>query len=405
MFDFAQRHVLDSASGRPIADDISAAVGNNGRLAAVTDCSRFAVQAVPRMDAMGPGVASEIRFSGDVLGSLDEHAIREDWAVSKERRLGRGLEALLGRSWDEPAAEPASQFETVPEMPQDGRLTRDESGQSWLNCDAIERNPYQPRQTFDEAEIADLADSIRAHGILQPLIVRLVGDRYELIAGERRLRAALAADWRQVPVQVRNVDDREMAELAIVENVQRKDLNAIEKAESFQRYIDQYQCTQDDIAARVNIDRSTVANLIRLLELPADVKRMVCEGEISQGHARSLLPLGDEQEQLQFAARIKKEGLSVRATEQAVQDHIHSLDGDQLRIVDADGNSRPVPRPRNEQVASLEQELRMALGTKVDLSQSAKGRGKITVHFQSHEEFARLRQVFAAATIPQQNVG
>jgi ParB family transcriptional regulator, chromosome partitioning protein len=328
--------------------------------------------------------------------------------VSRERRLGRGLEALLGRSWDEPAAESietATQFETATELPTDARLTRDSSGQSWLNCDAIERNPYQPRQTFDESEIADLADSIRTHGILQPLVVRLVGERFELIAGERRLRAAMAADWRQVPVQVRDVDDRQMAELAIVENVQRKDLNAIEKAESFQRYIDQYQCTQDDIAARVNIDRSTVANLIRLLELPADVKRMVCEGEISQGHARSLLPLGDEQEQLQFAARIKKEGLSVRATEQAVQDHIHSSDGDQLRIVDADGNSRPVPRPRNEQVASLEQELRMALGTKVDLSQSAKGRGKITIHFKSHDEFARLRQVLAATSISQQNAG
>jgi ParB family chromosome partitioning protein len=325
--------------------------------------------------------------------------------VSRERRLGRGLEALLGRSWDESATEPVSQFETIAELPQDERLTRDASGQSWLNCDAIERNPYQPRQTFDEAEIADLADSIRAHGILQPLVVRLVGERYELIAGERRLRAAMAADWRQVPVQVRDVDDRQMAELAIVENVQRKDLNAIEKAESFQRYINQYQCTQDDIAARVNIDRSTVANLIRLLELPAEVKRMVCEGEISQGHARSLLPLGDEQEQLQFAARIKKEGLSVRATEQAVQDHIHSIDGDQLRIVDAEGNSRPVPRPRNEQVASLEQELRMALGTKVDLNQTAKGRGKITIHFGSHEEFARLRRMLSVATIPHQNVG
>jgi ParB family chromosome partitioning protein len=317
------------------------------------------------------------------------------------------LEALLGRSWDEPAADATSQFEAVatPDAPQDLRVTRDASGQAWLNCDAIERNPYQPRQTFDEAEIADLADSIRAHGILQPLVVRLIGDRYELIAGERRLRAAMAADWRQVPVQIRDVDDREMAELAIVENVQRKDLNAIEKAESFQRYIDQFQCTQDDIAARVHIDRSTVANLIRLLELPADVKRMVCDGEISQGHARALLPLGDEQEQLQFAAQVKREGLSVRATEQAVQDHIHSLDGEQLRIVDSEGNSRPVPRPRNEQVASLEQELRMALGAKVDLSQSAKGRGKITIHFKSHDEFARLRQMLAATSIPQQNVG
>lgn len=322
-------------------------------------------------------------------------SVREDSAVSRERRLGRGLEALLGRSWEEPAAAPEPA--TLPvDAELDNRLSRDDSGQVWLDCDAITRNPYQPRQTFDEAEIADLADSIRTHGILQPLVVRHVEGQYELIAGERRLRAAQAADWRQVPVQVRDVDDRQMAELAIVENVQRKDLNALEKAESFQRYIDQYGCTQEELAGRVNVDRSTVANLIRLLELPAEVKRMVCDGEISQGHARALLPLGDEPEQVQFASRIKRESLSVRATEQTVQEHIHSADGDRLRLVDSEGNSRPVARPRSEQIAALEQELRNALGTKVDLSQTAKGRGRITIHFKNHEEFERLRQMLAA---------
>jgi ParB family chromosome partitioning protein len=310
------------------------------------------------------------------------------------------LEALLGRSWDEPQApQVAADPETMAEFGGDERVSRDENGQVWLNCEAIARNPYQPRQVFDEAEIADLADSIRAHGILQPLVVRRSGEGFELIAGERRLRAAQAADWRQVPVQIRAVDDRQMAELAIVENVQRKDLNAIEKAESFQRYINQYQCTQEELAGRVQVDRSTVANLLRLLELPADVKKMVREGDISQGHARALLPLGDEQEQIEFARKIKKESLSVRATEQGVHDRVHTLDGDQLRIVDAEGNSRPVERPRNEQLASLEQELRTALGTKVDLSQSAKGKGKLTIHFQSHEAFERIRQLLTATTI------
>ena len=330
--------------------------------------------------------------------------------MSKERRLGRGLEALLGRAWEDPEAPvaaggpvTAATESTVATLePEDTRMSRDENGQIWLNCDAIERNPYQPRQTFGETEIADLADSIRTHGILQPLVVRRVGERIELVAGERRLRAAQAADWRQVPVQIREVDDRQMAELAIVENVQRKDLNAIEKAESFQRYIDQYDCTQEDLAARVNIDRSTVANLIRLLELPVDVKRMVCDGDISQGHARALLPLGDAEEQIAFAVKIKREGLSVRATETAVQNLIHSVDGDVLRIVDANGNSRPVPKPRNEQIASLQQELASAVGTKVDLSQTAKGRGKITIHFKNHEEFERLRQLLTTATIRQQ---
>jgi ParB family chromosome partitioning protein len=323
------------------------------------------------------------------------------------------LEALLGRAWDEPEAPAAAESHAadVGMPPDDERLSRDEHGQVWLNCDAIERNPYQPRQSFDEAEIADLADSIRTHGILQPLVVRRAGDhpsggaRFELIAGERRLRAAQAADWLQVPVQIRDVDDRQLAELAIVENVQRKDLNAIEKAESFQRYIEQYHCTQEELASRIQIDRSTVANLIRLLELPPGVKQMVQEGGISQGHARALLPLGDEQEQIEFARRIKRDGLSVRATEQGVQDRIQSLDGDQLRIVDAEGNSRPVERPRNEQVASLEQELRTSLGTKVDLSQTAKGRGRITIHFKNNDEFARLRQLLTAGSVPIHQVG
>src|SRR6266576_124475 len=169
---------------------------------------------------------------------LDELAVRRGglpyrvqggFAVSKERRLGRGLEALLGRAWDDSDSSTASAAPI--NATGDARISRDENGQAWLNCDAIARNPYQPRQTFDVAEIADLADSIRTHGILQPLVVRRVGENYELIAGERRLCAAQAADWRQVPVLIREVDDRQMAELAIVENVQRKDLNAIEKAE------------------------------------------------------------------------------------------------------------------------------------------------------------------------------
>ena len=326
-------------------------------------------------------------------------------AVSRERRLGRGLEALLGRSWEEPEATPAVDGESSYEQPVDPQTSCDEHGQLWLDCVAIEANPYQPRQTFEEADIADLADSIRTHGILQPLVVRRVGEGYQLIAGERRLRAAQAADWRQVPVQIRDVDDRQMAELAIVENVQRKDLNAIEKAESFQRYIDQYHCTQEEVATRVNVDRSTVANLIRLLELPPDVKRMVQQGEISQGHARALLPLGDEQEQIRFAARIDMEGWSVRATEQAVQDRIHSEDGDGLRIVDENGTSRPVAKPRSEHLASLEQELRTALGTRVDLSQTAKGRGKITIHFKNQDEFARLRQLLNSGSILVQQTG
>ncbi|MGI9430504.1 MAG: ParB/RepB/Spo0J family partition protein [Bythopirellula sp.] len=312
--------------------------------------------------------------------------------ASKERRLGRGLEALLGRPADEQPEAEAVQLSVVGGA--DSTAITQNDGQQWLELSAITANPYQPRQHFDEAEIADLCDSIRTHGFLQPIVVRQAGDHYQIIAGERRYRAAQLANLDRVPVQLRDVDDRQMAELAIVENVQRKDLNAIEKATSFQRYLQEYGCTQDELAKRVNIDRSTVANLVRLLELPEQVKKMVVGGDISQGHARSLLPLGDEHEQCQFARQIKSDSLSVRATEQLVQDRIHEMDGEQLSIVDADGSTRAVkPQRSAKHLSKLEEQLRLSLGTKVDLKQTAKGGGRITIHFKNHEEFERLQQL------------
>lgn len=313
--------------------------------------------------------------------------------MSNQRRLGRGLEALLGRSLDPTTEQAVAPMVAAVTDSEDDRMSRDESGQLWLDVRAICVNPYQPRQSFDEVEIADLADSIRAHGVLQPLIVRQIENEFQLIAGERRLRAVQAAGWERVPVQVRDVTDRQMAELAIVENVQRKDLNAIEKATSFQRYIEEYQCTQEDLAARVHVDRSTIANLIRLLELPEPVKKMVGTGEITQGHARALLPLGDAELQIEFARRVKRDGLSVRATEEVVHDEVHSLDDELLSLVTSDGESRPVAavqRTRSEHLVSLEQQLRTALGVKVEIKQGARGKGRITIHFKSHEEFDRV---------------
>jgi len=319
--------------------------------------------------------------------------------VSKEKRLGRGLEALLGRSLEAATSSAPTSDAAAPApvaLGDQSPISRGDDGQQWLDLGAIDPNPYQPRQKFDEAEIADLCDSIRAHGFLQPIVVRPTEDRFQLIAGERRLRAAQLANWERVPVQIREVDDRQMAELAIVENVQRKDLNALEKATSFQRYLQEYQCTQEELAARVNIDRSTVANLIRLLELPEEVKQLVADGKISQGHARALLPLGDEQEQQDFAKRIHRETLSVRTTEQLVQDHIRQADVEPFSIVDAEGNARPAPAPRGQHLTQVEEQLRLALGTKVDLRQTAKGRGRITIHFKSHEEFERLKSLLTA---------
>jgi ParB family chromosome partitioning protein len=319
---------------------------------------------------------------------------RRCWNVSRERRLGRGLEALLGRSL-EPTADESQPEPAQPLGIYEGaeQISRSEDGQPWLDLTAIDPNPFQPRQDFQESEIADLCDSIREHGFLQPIVIRKVEDRFQIIAGERRFRAAQMASLERIPVLIREVDDREMAELAIVENVQRKDLNSLEKAVSFQRYLQEYGCTQEELAARVNVDRSTVANLIRLLELPEEVKQMISDGKLAQGHARALLPLGDEQEQRDFAKQVSRESLSVRATEQLVHDHIHQADVEPLSLVDAQGNTRPAPRSPSQHLLQIEDQLKLALGAKVDLKQTAKGRGRITIHFKNLEEFERLRAI------------
>ena len=168
----------------------------------------------------------------------------------------------------------------------------------------IDANPYQPRQQFDEEEIESLAASIQQHGLLQPVVVRQEGERYQLISGERRLRAAIKSGWTRLPAKVVEVEERQVAELAIVENLQRKDLNPLEKALSFEDYLGRYDCTQEELAARLDIDRSTIANLIRLLELPQPVQDALRQGKITQGHARALLPLGDEDEQRQVCEQI-----------------------------------------------------------------------------------------------------
>ncbi|HWB09071.1 MAG TPA: ParB/RepB/Spo0J family partition protein [Pirellulales bacterium] len=306
--------------------------------------------------------------------------------MSKERRLGRGLEALLGTPVGAPIVNEVSAATTSTGPAQDAP-----AGNLRVSVYDIEANPYQPRRDFDETEIDELSNSLQEHGLLQAILVRRVAERYQLVAGERRLRAAIKAGWPDVPVHVIEADDRKTAEISIVENLQRKDLNALEKAASFQRYLETYQCTQDELARRLQLDRSTVANLIRLLELPDSVQQSLRAGEITPGHARALLPLGDEHEQISFCRQIVADGLSVRSVEGLVQEAIRVADAEPLDPVAGDGRAaKPTrkPRPNN---AALEQELRAALGTKVDVRQGAKGRGRIVVHFANADEFERLR--------------
>jgi ParB family chromosome partitioning protein len=242
---------------------------------------------------------------------------------------------------------------------------------------------------------------------VQPIVVRARGDRYQLIAGQRRLAAAGRLGWERVPVRVLDVDDRQMAEIAIVENLQRRDLDALEKAASFKQYLATWGCTQEELAKRLSIDRSHVANLIRLLELPEAVQKQLRSGAISMGHARALLPLGDEDEQVRLAGRVASEGLSVRAVEAEVQEILRGDEAGEATDLPALGDApeteggqasgggvrrkpgRPATR-RASQVVAVENQLRRALGVKVVVHANGKGAGRIVIPFTDLDEFQRL---------------
>jgi ParB family chromosome partitioning protein len=231
-------------------------------------------------------------------------------------------------------------------------------------------------------------------------LVRRVNNRYQLISGERRLRAAIMAGWTTIPARLREADDRLVAELAIVENLQRKDLNAIEKGLSFRRYLDEHNCTQEDLAKRLKIDRSTIANLMRLLELPRLVQEDIQKGDLSMGHARALLPLGEAPLQIEFASHIKREGLSVRETERIVSERIQAEETDVVAF-----KMPTAARTKNHQVESLQKQLRLELGTKVAIRSSKSGKGSIVIHFANNEEFERLYRSLTTSSESLANLG
>ena len=310
----------------------------------------------------------------------------------KDRRLGKGLAALLGTPLDD-----------------DGNpIAEHEAGSSGvqtleLPVDQVQNNPFQPRREFNQEEIASLAESLKNHQQLQPILVRIVDGKYQLISGERRLRATIYAGLKTIRAEVREADDRLVAELAIIENLQRKDLNPIEKALSFKRYIEEHQCKQDDLARRLSIDRSTIANLMRLLELPQVIIDRLTAGDVSAGHARALLPIGDEEIQVRTAMKIIDEGWSVRATETFVAELLKAEEDAETgkKVTNA---SRQKRRQVSPQIESMQQEMRMIFGTKVEIKSSARGRGKITIHFTDVDEFERLQTILRDAARPQLRV-
>ena len=308
--------------------------------------------------------------------------------MAAERRLGRGLAALLG-GVDDFVSEP----EMISAAGKTGNLPSCK-----IDITKIEPNPFQPRKVFDEGELEQLGQSLQSHGLLHSIVVRQVGERYQIIAGERRFRAALRMGWSEIPAEVRHdIDDRQMAELALVENVQRKDLNPIEKATSFANYLDVYGGTHEELAKRLEISRSTVTNLLRLLALPKQLQDAVCQEQISSGHVRALLKL-EEWEQVEIAAKIQSEGWSVRETEQFVQNltqtgeaELPKKPGQNWHVVGPDGKTRAVSQ-KSEQVQQLEEEFRHVLGgMKVNLIQTnEKGKGKLVISFANHAEFEHL---------------
>ena len=345
--------------------------------------------------------------------------------MSKERRLGRGLEALVGRAGIDPApvahgtaavvTQPARQelgvgaARLILHKPEELEQAAASLPTNEIAEGLIDPNPWQPRSIVNDTDLVELANSLREHGLVQPIVVRAHGDRYQLIAGQRRLFAARRLGWGKVPVRVLEVDDRQMSEIAIVENLQRRDLDPLEKAASFKHYLAAWGGTQDELAKRLSIDRSSVANLIRLLELPEPVQQRLRSGGISMGHARALLPLGDEEEQCRLADRIVSEGLSVRAIESEVGEILRAdglgdedgLGDDGQRHPAGNGTAgtagtavkrkpgRPVTK-RSSQTVAVENDLRRALGVKVVVHANGKGAGRIVIPFGDLDEFQRL---------------
>jgi ParB family chromosome partitioning protein len=276
-------------------------------------------------------------------------------AQAKRPALGRGLGALI------PGGSPGER-----------------KGVVHLGIEEIRPNRAQPRRHFDEAHIAELAESIRSKGVLLPLIVRRESEGYVLVAGERRWRAAQKAGLRELPVMVREVTEKEAFEIALIENIQREDLNPIEEAEAYKRLIEEHGLTQEELAARVGKDRSTVANALRLLRLPDPIKAAIISGELSMGHARALLAIADEGDLRKAAAKVMAENLSVRAAEALVQ-----------RL-----KSKRLPRQKHDahsgaQARHLVEKLQRKLGTRVHLKDKG-GSGTLEIHYGSLQELDRV---------------
>lgn len=301
-------------------------------------------------------------------------------ATDKARRLGRGLDALIS------SAAPATRNEI--RFPVETSAESD--GFRRVPVSQVVANPLQPRKEFDEDELAELRASIAANGLLQPLLVRPRGSTYELVAGERRLRAIQKLGWKEVPVQVRELDDQAVLTLALIENLQRSDLDPIEEAEGYQDLVSRFSLTQQQVADAVGRDRSTVANTLRLLALPESVRAMVRSRELSLGHARTLLGLPAPADMEALARAVAAEGLTVREVERRVR----AASTTALRRARTTRKSEtPSPATRPPELRLIEEQLRRRFQTDAAVSATGAGKGEVRLAFYSPDDLERLLDV------------
>ena len=315
----------------------------------------------------------------------------------KPRRLGRGLEALLAArpATSSPAADtPATAGETTVER----RIGTGDNELQRVKTADVRPNPYQPRKEFRDEELADLQTSLKTNGLLQPITVRRApeGRGYELIAGERRLRAAQRLGWDEIPALLRDIDDRMLATLALVENLQRTDLNPIEEAEGYQRLMQDFSLTQQQVADVVGKDRTTIANTLRVLQLPPSVRRMVQDKQLTLGHARALLALGNEIRIVDVAREAVALGLSVRDVEKRARDA--QPERRQTVGEERQQTSNGAPTGRDPEARRIEDQLRRYLQTDVHLSVGAKQRGEIRIMFYSNDDLERVLELVLGTT-------
>jgi ParB family transcriptional regulator, chromosome partitioning protein len=296
-------------------------------------------------------------------------------SVEKKKVLGRGLSALLNDS--ESVNTGKHGIATGPEVHSPGSVSE-------IKIAEIETNPFQPRTDFDETALAELADSIKLQGIIQPITVRRINAHaYQLISGERRLRASKLAGLTQIPAYVRTANDQQMLEMALIENIQRENLNAIEVALSFQRMIEECHLKQDELGERVSKNRSTVTNYLRLLRLPPVIQAAIRDGQITMGHAKALINIEDPTKQIFIHQHIIQHGLSVRKTEEMVRDM-------QRSPIKKEGKQ---PEPISFQFQKIQDRLASKFSTKVKLKVGSEGKGSIEIPFLSEDDLGRLLEM------------